>query len=487
MSVAPYPSAAPHAAIPYGQSLLTSDEIIKKRCTDSDRKLRNAMSRTRFPTPEHGQECSAFVERLRLHRNLFMHTYVHLVSCCRGRYLHQLVDEANRWRWGSVQQLIHHSLIRERLLSFWQEHPCHEHRALRDQHFQIGDDDSDLLCLLLYCGKKEEMYELSNKPAIRGHVLPEFEQVVELLWKFLTKPQEIHDLRRLRAFIYRMARKSAYLPDALRIAHPSISRRRDLGPGAHGLVTRAIMNGQDVVIKKIVCSDPAAQRKCLEMFASEAILWGTLRHKNIVPFLGVVMEDTFNMGLVSPFFKYGSIRNYLKGRNPREWPGLARKWARDLAEALAYIHCHEPPIIHGDLKGDNVLVDDSGNACLADFGQSYASDSGKFLDSTRVGLVAYNPVYWMAPELIEADDYAKASDKSDIYAFGCVLYEMMSGKVPFEGLAFGDVVKCVRDDRPLARPASIHENDPLWTITTSCRRSHAEARPSATHLVSRLR
>lgn len=70
-----------------------------------------------------------------------------------------------------------------------------------------------------------------------------------------------------------------------------------------------------------------------------------------------------------------------------------------------------------------MLVDDDGHPCLADFGQSHASDSGKFLDSTRVGL-AYNPLPWMAPEVMAGGECTKASDKSDIYSFGCVLYEV---------------------------------------------------------------
>lgn len=73
-----------------------------------------------------------------------------------------------------------------------------------------------------------------------------------------------------------------------------------------------------------------------------------------------------------------------------------------------------------------MLVDDAGHALLGDFGQSYASDTGVYLDSTRVGLAASNPVRWMAPELMVEGDRVKASDKSDIYSFGCVLYEASS-------------------------------------------------------------
>ena len=74
------------------------------------------------------------------------------------------------------------------------------------------------------------------------------------------------------------------------------------------------------------------------------------------------------------------------------------------------------------------MVDDAGHALLGDFGQSYASDSRKYLDSTRVGHAA-SPVHWMAPELMRWGSRNKTSDKSDIYAFGCVLYEVSSNSL----------------------------------------------------------
>lgn len=84
--------------------------------------------------------------------------------------------------------------------------------------------------------------------------------------QFLMKRQELDVARRLRAQIYRMARKSAYLPHTLQIGHPSITNKRSLAGGANARVTKATMNSRDVVIKEISCSDPAAKRKCLEVW-----------------------------------------------------------------------------------------------------------------------------------------------------------------------------------------------------------------------------
>ncbi|KAH0830554.1 kinase-like domain-containing protein [Lanmaoa asiatica] len=484
------PPAAPYAlAIPHNHSSPAFYEMVKQRYTDSDSRLRGAISRSWFPNSETRRQCLDFVDHLRIHRNLFMHTYVHLMSCCNSGHLRRLAENAHLWkRWGSIQQLTHHSLIKDELLSFWTGHSCHQHEFLFAQRFVISDDDNDFLCHLLYCGTKPELYKLPDKPAIHGHgyYLKESEQVIELLWQFLMKPQESDVARRLRAHIYRMARKSAYLPRALQIAHPSISNKRNLGPGGNGMVMKATMNGRDVVIKEILCGDHTRVKKCLEMFASEAILWTTLRHKNIVQFLGVVADGTLNMGLVSPFFRNGNIRNHLKKYDSKDWPALARRWGKDLAEGLEYIHCHEPPIVHGDIKGDNVLVDDDDHALLGDFGQSYASDSGKYLDSTRVGLTADSPVHWMAPELMYGGDRVKASEWSDIYSFGCVLYEMTSGKIPFEGRSPGYVMKYVQNGQRPSKPESINSNDPLWKMTKSCWKDHPEDRPSAEDLVSLL-
>ena len=112
-----------------------------------------------------------------------------------------LVDNAKVWsRWNSVQQLTHHSFIKETLLGFcakvrypsfiqWvlnshpSQYPCHQHNFLLAQPLVINDDDNDLLCHLLYCCRKQELYELPDKLVTSGHNLKESEQVIELLWQ----------------------------------------------------------------------------------------------------------------------------------------------------------------------------------------------------------------------------------------------------------------------------------------------------------------
>ncbi|KAG9318467.1 kinase-like domain-containing protein [Chiua virens] len=465
------------------------DEMIKKRYTAGDERLRDALSRAPLDF-EARQQFQGLLTHLRIHKNLFMHTYVHLVSCCNGGYLHKLVNYANIWKeWDSVKQLARHSMIKSVLVDFW-DYTCPQHRSLFAQHFFIADDDNDLLCHLLYCCRKPELYELSDKSIVRWNHGPDFkesEQVIDLLWEFLVNAKEKDVERHLRAHIYRMARKSAYLPRALQIARTSISYERTYGPSGNGLAATAIMNGGNVFIKRVMCNGSANLTKCLEMFASEAILWKTLQHKNIVPFFGVVAEGTSFMGLVSPFYRNGSINHYMRD-HPRDWVTLTKRFAKDIVKGLEYIHCHEPPIVHGNLKGDNVLVDDEGHARLGDFSQSYASDTGKYLDSTRIGLQAVNsPFHWMAPELLLGGGTAKTTVKSDMYSFGCVLYEMLSGHIPFEGFSPREVMQCIREHKRPGRPESVKERDRVWRVAGACWESNPEDRPSVTRVMNLLR
>ncbi|KAG6811443.1 hypothetical protein H0H92_007360 [Tricholoma furcatifolium] len=118
--------------------------------------------------------------------------------------------------------------------------------------------------------------------------------------------------------------------------------------------------------------------------------------------------------------KHGDINAYLKN-NPAT-PRLPL--AVDVASGLWYLH--ENDIIHGDLKGPNILIDDAGQARLADFGISGVSDSNIIAwTSQSSGGSQGGSVRWQAPELFDVQNDAgvKNSTSSDVYAWGCVAYE----------------------------------------------------------------
>ncbi|KAI6150061.1 kinase-like domain-containing protein [Pisolithus thermaeus] len=107
----------------------------------------------------------------------------------------------------------------------------------------------------------------------------------------------------------------------------------------------------------------------------------------------------------------GSARSYVQDRRNDPRPLI-----RDIAEGLHYLHSHpKGPIIHGDLKGDNVLIDQNGRALLTDFGLSVHINSSFTM---TVNSPCGGSLYWMAPELVEDKGAIPATTKSDVWSFG---------------------------------------------------------------------
>jgi eukaryotic-like serine/threonine-protein kinase len=178
-----------------------------------------------------------------------------------------------------------------------------------------------------------------------------------------------------------------------------------LGEGATGVVHRATDGERDVAIK--VLRAPSAR------FAREAKLAQRIDSRHVVPVLEV--GDDF---LVMPLYA-----RTLADAIPLGFPETIRI-AAQVARGLDALH--EARILHRDVKPSNVLLDANGDAALADFGLARGDDSTQL---THDGQLMGTPHY-LAPELIEG---GPATPASDIYAFGCVLYECVTGAPPFAG------------------------------------------------------
>ncbi|KAJ7709284.1 kinase-like domain-containing protein [Mycena metata] len=142
-------------------------------------------------------------------------------------------------------------------------------------------------------------------------------------------------------------------------------------------------------------------------------IWKTLRHPNILQFLGANTLDNAPF-VVMPFMPYTS-RNFLR-KNPGFDP---LKILRDVALGLEYLH--QRRIIHGDLKGINILVDERDRAALCDFGLTNIKADISSRTYMEVGKAVSGSRNWMAPELLSG---SLPGRRSDIYAFGMTLYEV---------------------------------------------------------------
>ncbi|KAJ7917886.1 kinase-like domain-containing protein [Mycena leptocephala] len=143
----------------------------------------------------------------------------------------------------------------------------------------------------------------------------------------------------------------------------------------------------------------------------EAYVWSTLRHHNILPFFGLCDIGVGLPALISPFCKFGNIRNYLK-----KYPG-ANKGYLVLGVACGLEFLHDTGIVHGDLKVANVLVDKRGVACICDFGISRIAGRQGFTTRSQ-GTTPYK-----APELL-ADPKRSTTTQSDIYSFALLVLEV---------------------------------------------------------------
>ncbi|KAJ7589942.1 kinase-like domain-containing protein, partial [Mycena floridula] len=224
----------------------------------------------------------------------------------------------------------------------------------------------------------------------------------------------------------------------------------------------------------------------LKLWSREIILWSQLSHPNVLPLYGIYyLEDVESspVCMVSPWMENGNLVQFLRSTADKINRLLL---TLDIASGLEYLH--EQGIIHGDLKGLNILVTSAPvRACITDFGLSniIASQIPELTSdnrsSTQGGTLA-----WQAPETMRHINPSKSTRESDMYSFACVCYELFTGKPPFcETETFRDVtimLKVLNGDRP-SRPASSELNDTVWNCMTDCWKAQPAERPTATDIV----
>jgi len=198
---------------------------------------------------------------------------------------------------------------------------------------------------------------------------------------------------------------------------------RLLGQGGFACVflARDLMLGRDVAIKVL---DPslALSGEHSDRFLNEARLVAALEHPHIVPIYRVAQKE----GLLYIVMRYvpGTSVAGLLAKEGKIEPMRAAAIAREVADALDYAHHRQ--VIHRDIKPDNVLLDASGHAVVTDFGIARAAAAARL---TQEGMVVGTPQY-MSPEQAAGEE---VDGRSDVYALGVVLYEMLTGQAPFGG------------------------------------------------------
>ncbi|CAN6174658.1 unnamed protein product [Urochloa humidicola] len=200
-----------------------------------------------------------------------------------------------------------------------------------------------------------------------------------------------------------------------------------IGHGGHGKVYKGILKTDaEVAVKRCMTIDEQQKKE----FGKEMLILSQINHKNIVKILGCCLEVEVPM-LVYEFIPNGTLFDLIHGNHGRHISlGTRLRIACESAEALAYLHsCASPPILHGDVKSTNILLDGDYTAKVSDFGASILAPNDK---SQFVTLVQGTCGY-LDPEYMQT---CQLTDKSDVYSFGVVILELVTRKKAFnlEGL-----------------------------------------------------
>ncbi|URE12518.1 serine threonine-protein kinase [Musa troglodytarum] len=246
--------------------------------------------------------------------------------------------------------------------------------------------------------------------------------------------------------------------------------------GAFGKLYRGTYDGEDVAIKLLERpeNDPERVQLMEQQFGQEVMMLANLKHPNIVRFIGACRKPMV-WCIVTEYAKGGSVRQFLMKRHNRSVPlKLAVKQAMDIARGMEYVH--GLGFIHRDLKSDNLLISADKSIKIADFGVAR-------IEVKTEGMTPETGTYrWMAPEMIQHRPY---NQKVDVYSFGIVLWELITGMLPFQNMtavqaAFAVVNRGVRPIIPQDCLPALSE------IMTRCWDANPDVRPSFTEIISLL-
>ena len=183
--------------------------------------------------------------------------------------------------------------------------------------------------------------------------------------------------------------------------------------------------------------------------------------------MGAVLDK--ELLLVTEYMSRGSLRDLLSNPNFPLDPEMSLPLIRDILSGMRFLHAADPPIVHGDLKCANVLVDDNYRAKISDFGLS-----------AKRNVAAIGTPFWMAPELLEG---GLISTQSDVYSFGVTLWELMTHKTPYDNVRqpTAEITKMVREGK--LRPDCSEGLDPeLAKVMDRCWSQEPGRRPTLADL-----
>ncbi|KXZ44278.1 hypothetical protein GPECTOR_70g509 [Gonium pectorale] len=247
-----------------------------------------------------------------------------------------------------------------------------------------------------------------------------------------------------------------------------------IGFGSYGEVYRGTWRGTEVAIKRLLEQNVCAET--IREFRDEVIIMSKLRHPNIVLFMGAVTRPN-ELAIVTQYVQNGSLYRLLKDPNVHLGPKRRLSMARDIAKGMEYLHNCRPVLVHRDLKSPNLLVDRDWTVKVCDFGLSRLKLNTFLTNKSQGGSPA-----WMAPEILRNE---ACDEKSDVFSFGVIMYELVTGREPWESLAPMQVVFAVGNKRE--RMELPKDLDPaVASLMHACWADDPRERPSFSQILATM-
>jgi serine/threonine protein kinase len=277
---------------------------------------------------------------------------------------------------------------------------------------------------------------------------------------------------------------------------------KQIGEGSFGRVYFAWWNETPVAVKMLTGPVPVDDEEAdattsmssplMDGLAKESSLMASLRHPNVVGFLGVCLGPPC---IVTEYCSRGSLTDVLRGGKSSAAKANMLDWTKrlnmslDAAKGMLYLHARAPPIIHRDLKSPNLLVDKHWRVKVSDFNLSKLMDEGSVMSS----MAATNP-RWLAPEILTGNN---ATFASDVYSFAIVMWEMLTWDLPWGITNPWQVVTVVTEggrlevtDRsalPGPDTMQFEELDKYVALMRKCWAHNPDDRPSFQEIIAELR
>ncbi|KAM8904120.1 mitogen-activated protein kinase kinase kinase 10 [Spinachia spinachia] len=254
-----------------------------------------------------------------------------------------------------------------------------------------------------------------------------------------------------------------------------------IGAGGFGKVYKGVWRREEVAVKAARQDPDEDISATAESVRQEARLFWMLRHTNIISLHGVCLQEP-NLCLVMEYARGGALNRALAGKKVP--PRVLVNWAVQVATGMDYLHNQAfVPIIHRDLKSSNILIlepverEDLGGRTLkiTDFG--LAREWHQTTKMSAAGTYA-----WMAPEVIKVSLFSKSSD---VWSFGVLLWELLTGEVPYREIDALAVAYGVAMNK-LTLPVPSTCPEPFAQLLGECWSPNPRSRPSFTNILKRL-